>query len=503
MIKYLQQQIGNNLPKTNSRELFFSLMVGLLFGALVVFSPYLPFPSNFQKLFLIIPFAFMVVILFNNLERLILFTLAIGVPLNLDISLIISPYARNIENMANGRTIVALTELRVSLMLVVVIIGYMLWLIDRQSAHQTPVNLYPAASIPALGLILISIVSITQAQDTQLSIFKIVQLIELFLIYFYVANHIRTVTDLNFFLTVLMSAMLVENTLIIVQKYTGLSFIVAGINASYSSISGRPGGTLGPAGNAGGINASLLIISLALIWLSRTQKQRLFNILFFLIGCIALIISGSRAAWGSFIIAMIGFMVIGWKLGRINWKSLLSIFILTLIVVGIFYKPIYSRLTLDDRGSAASRPKMFRLAWNVITASPTHFFFGVGANNYALIAPLYNTADVGDLGYIIDSSVHNTYLLTWSELGLLGALFFIGFLTLPLTKLRTHLISDNQYISIFALALGCSLIATYIQMSVDPFIARPKMTFWWFLVSLAVCLSNLVDHPSSSPSLKK
>ena len=101
MIRYFQR-FTNNLNQAKLWELGLSLVIGLLFGFLVVFSPYLPISSDFQKLVLVIPFAFTLVMLFNNLERLILFTIAIGVPLNLDISLIVSPYARNVENLVNG-----------------------------------------------------------------------------------------------------------------------------------------------------------------------------------------------------------------------------------------------------------------------------------------------------------------------------------------------------------------------------------------------------------------
>jgi len=172
-------------------EVGLSIFVGILFGSLIVFSPYLPISSDFQKLILVIPIAFTAVILFNNLERLILFTIAIGIPLNLDISIIISPYARNVQNIANGRTIVALTELRLSLIFIILTVGYLLWLVRRQGDSRLPVRFFASTSIPTLGLIFVSILSVIQAQDRQLSFFKIMQLVELFLIYFYIANHIH------------------------------------------------------------------------------------------------------------------------------------------------------------------------------------------------------------------------------------------------------------------------------------------------------------------------
>ncbi len=473
-----------------------SLIVGLLLGLLVGLAPSLPLSSDLQKLVLVIPFALTVVILFNNLEKLILAAIAIGVPLNLDFSLLISPYARNLENIASGnRTIVALTELRISLILIVVVIGYAVWLIERPGAGRQPIHFFPSASIPALGFIFFSILSMTQAQDVQLSFFRIVQLVELFLAYFYLANHIRTKQDLQFFVIALMVGLSAESILMIVQWFTGFSFSMAGIEASYEASSGRPGGTLGQPDAAGGIIAGWLAIVLAMIWLFPRRSQKAFAVICFVVGCIALISTASRAAWGSIIVVIFGFMLIGWRRGWVQGRSLVLIFITTLVIGGIFFPTIYNRLTADDRGSAASRPKMFRLAWNVISSSPSHLFLGVGANNYALVAPAYNTSDVGNLGYVINSSVHNVYLLAWAETGLIGMLCFLGFLAVPLLKAWEHIRSDNRFFSLIALGLGCAILAMAIQMLVAPFIGRPINIFVWLLISLIVSLDHIESMP--------
>ena len=118
-------------------------------------------------------------------------------------------------------------------------IGYILWLVKRSDADRKPMRFYASTSIPALGLILISILSVFQAQDTQLSLFKIAQLVELFLIYFYLANHLRTKQEMQFFVTVFMGGMLAESILMIVQWRTGLSFSLPGLYASVSE--GRAG----------------------------------------------------------------------------------------------------------------------------------------------------------------------------------------------------------------------------------------------------------------------
>jgi O-antigen ligase len=478
-------------PQRNFFELGLALLIGILFGALVILSPYLPVTSDFQKLVLVAPFAFTLAILFNNLEKLILFTVAVGVPLNLDISLIISPYARNLENLANGRTIVALTELRLGLIFMVVGIGYILWLVGKPGVKRRRVRFFPRTTFPALGLILISTLSILQAQDKQLSLFSIVQMIELFLVYFYIANHLRSKADLQFFTIILMGSILAESLLMVIQWQTGLSFSFAGINATMDAVSHRATGTLGTANSAAVIVSAYLCITCAMFWVFPRRAQKLFTGICFVVGSIALISTAGRAAWGGFIVAIFTFIFMGWQRGWVSRKALIWLLLLTLTIGAIFYPVIANRLTTDDRGSALSRVLMSKLAWNVIQASPEHFFFGVGANNYALIAPLYVTSDVGDLGHIVDSSVHNVFLLVWTEMGLIGLLIFLWFLFNALGKVWKNFTSNDRYISLMSLGLGCALLAVIIQMLADPFIARPKTMLVWLLIAMVASLDNM------------
>ncbi len=484
----------NNLAGRDSTsrllELGIALLVGLLAGGLLVFSGRLS--SNWRSLIVLAIIAVPFVLMIRDVERLVLVGIAVALPLNLDVSLITSQYSESPENLASGyRTIVALTELRVSLVLALVAIGYAYWFIQPRNPDRAPVRFFGAISVPALGLIFLNMLSVFQAQDTQLSFFRIAQLVELFLMYFYLANHLRTKRDLQFFVVVLMGAMLAESLLMIVQRLTGWSFTIASIHAGISLTDLRAAGTLGTADGAGGIIAGYLTIVIAMIWLFPRRSQKVFAAICFSAGFIAMMTTGSRAAWGSFIVVILGFMLIGWRRGWIPRTSLIGLCLATLVLGALFYPMISSRLTEDDRGSAASRPQMFRLAWNVIQDSPNHLFLGVGANNYALIAYTYNTADVGDLGYVINSSVHNVYLLVWAETGLIGLVFFLSFLAVPLVEAWRHTRSDDRYVSLLALGLGCALMAMCIQMLASPFVGRPINIFVWLLISLIASQDNL------------
>jgi putative inorganic carbon (HCO3(-)) transporter len=475
-------------------ELSLSLLVGLMIGALLVFSWGLP--SKWQELIAAIPIAFAFVMLTNDLEKIVLAAIAISVPLNLDVSLIISPYAQNPENLARGhRTLVALTELRLSLVSVLLVIGYALWLIGTRGSDRKPVRFFPGTSIPALGLIFFSLLSVFQAQDWQLSLFRVVQLFELFLAYLYLANHIRTIQDMRFFIIVSMGGMLAESILMIVQWTTGLEFFTAGIEARTLG-PGRVGGTFTNPNPAGWYLSAHLLIVLAMLWVLPKRSQKILAAICFITGSIALISTGSRTGWASFAVTFLIFISVGFWRGWMQRKTLVLLFIAVLVLGAVFYQPIYNRLTGEDRGSAESRPKMYRLAWNVIRAN---MWFGVGANNYALVARDYYTPSVGDLGDDIDSTVHNRYLTVWAETGLFGFLFLVGFLISPLIQVLQYILrSDNRSVSLLALGLGCAIASLGIQMFTDTFLKRSITLFVWLLPALVASLGNL-EQTQSQP----
>ncbi|MBN1453542.1 MAG: O-antigen ligase family protein [Anaerolineales bacterium] len=468
-------------------QLGIALLIGLAIGALLIVT--WSFPAQWQQLLLALPVAFAFVMIINDLEKIILAAIAIGLPLNLDISLIISPYAHNTENIARGNiTIVALTELRLSLTILVLVVGYALWIVKRREGNNNPVRFYAATSVPALAFIFISMFSTFQSRDWQLSFFRIVQLCELFLIYFYLANHLRNIDRIRFFVVVLMWGLLAESILMILQWGTGLTFSIAGITTEAATNPVRVGGTLG-INAAGGILSAHLAVICAMIWIFEKWPQKIFAITCLVAALIAIIATKSRASWGASLAALLAFFLIGQWRKWMRREALLLLLVGTLVFSAIFAPVIYPRLTTSDSGSAASRARLVKLAWNVIKS---HLWLGVGANNYALVAADYYTPDIGNLGDVIYQSVHNRYLLIWAETGLFGILAFVSLLLSSIAQAWRHIRSDDHVRSLMAMGLGCSIFAVSIYMTASHFSPRPSVLYLWLMISLICSLSNLV-----------
>lgn len=481
-------------PAQQIFELGLSLLAGLLVGVIIVFS--WGKSDLLQGAVFLFPVAFAALMLINDVEKTVLATIAVSIPLSLDFSAAFSPYSRTEENLARGSlTIVALTELRISLVLIVLVFGYALWVLEARRAGAKPVRFFSATTIPALGILFTSILSIFQSEDVQLSLFSMVQLLEFFLTYFYLVNHLKTKQDMLFFIQALMGGMFAESLLMIWQWFTGTYFWFVGIEAVVYENPRRVCGTFGNPNVAGGVVSGFLALACAMIWAFPKRAQKVFAIMCFVVGCIALISTSSRASWSGFLAAFLAFIFMAFWRGWVQRRTLMWMLIATVIIGLSFYPLIYDRLTLDDGGSAESRPKMARLAWNVIRAHP---WLGVGTNNYALVAADYYTSDVGYLGYVIYSSVHNKYLLMWAETGLFGLLFYIAFLLAPLFEVHYHLRTGDRFRALVGLGLGCALASMSVQMFAEHFSLRTSMLFVWILVALVTSLRNLESIRSES-----
>ena len=92
---------------------------------------------------------------------------------------------------------------------------------------------------------------------------------------------------------------------------------------------------------------------------------------------------------------------------------------------------------------------------------------------------------------VIDSSVHNRFLLTWAETGLGGVLCFVSFLIAPLLLTWRHIRSPDRSKAMIALGLGCAIVATSIGMLFEQFNLRPSWYFIWMLVALVASLRDI------------
>ncbi|HKL13895.1 MAG TPA: O-antigen ligase family protein [Halanaerobiales bacterium] len=172
-----------------------------------------------------------------------------------------------------------------------------------------------------------------------------------------------------------------------------------------------------------------IIGALGLLIVVKSKKEKLFYFIYLIINLSALIISSSRGAMvgtaaGSFLLTIL-----------MSWKVIAII--TTLVGIALFtnnsfYKRALSIFSLDDR-SNYMRIKVYEGTLNLIK---DHFFFGVGPGNFETVYPQYRVP--GEKIQAI--TPHNNYFNIISGWGIIGGLFFFGwiFYTIARNVCKAH-----------------------------------------------------------------
>jgi len=290
-------------------------------------------------------------------------------------------------------------------------------------------------AIPLLLWICMGFVSLIPAIDRIVVLVEVIRLGRVFLTFFIVFHYIKERKDIHFILKCLLIAVFFQSLLMFAQFVTN-SLIVqfpgntAGLDII--DLGQRSSGTMGHSTNFAKFSGLILPISLAYVFFFHKLRNKLFMLLIWVCGSIALILTLSRIGLMTWLLSMIfffaGIIILRIIPIRLTFPMLIKGIILICIGVGILYLAGGDRLQKRinyDSGSAAVRIPMFKVAFNVIKAHP---LIGVGLKNYILIHQEYDNTPEHISGLLPDSPVHNLFLLYASEIGMLGLLFFLWFI---------------------------------------------------------------------------
>jgi len=192
------------------------------------------------------------------------------------------------------------------------------------------------------------------------------------------------------------------------------------------------------------------------------EKKYFDNIQFFIlhssffIAVTALFFTFSRAAWLGLILGWIYlFIIVIYKKQEEFFKKLFAISAVSLLLIIILFSQfsnlVLTRLEANARlevKSTQERLTSFKEALGIIK---DNWFWGVGIGNYTLYAQQSDVIKKPNWSY---QPVHNTFLLTWAEIGILGLLAFCA---LIIWVARLALVHNPYYLSIIIVIITIML----------------------------------------------
>lgn len=489
----MEQESFQALPTSNTRakllvstpiRLLLFLICGLIIGGYVLVVAMVG-DSNIVIIASVIAIMGFAMVLTRDVEKVLLAGILVEFSFELDKFFFI----RDDIDFAEG-----LPGLGISITTILLAGLYIFWIakIINTPAEQRTTRL--GAVLPS-GLYLIAvIVSATGALDHQAIFFEGFLLVQNIFLLIYLVNNTRTRQQVNFILSVLMFITLLQSLLMIYQYFTHFTFEFLTIKTRViiSDSYTRVGGTFGHPNTAGAAFPILLLTFLGLSFSKVDTQLKMFARLTFILGCAALVFTFSRGGWLSLALMSSVFTLISLKNG---WLRVNYLFILAapgFVFFSLFSQPIIKRLTQTDTAAIEGRLPLNDMAFQMIADNP---LFGVGANNFGLVVPSY----AADFGGIWLNTVHNKYLLVWSETGIIGLVCFLGVL-LSAVYIGWRYVQRDQPLSPLALGMICGISAMMMHMMVDTFNRRPVLQILWIIISVLFALYFMKDTHEPSRS---
>jgi O-antigen ligase len=253
----------------------------------------------------------------------------------------------------------------------------------------------------------------------------------------------------------------------------------------------RVSGTIGSPNPAAAYLAMMMAVALGVLLAGVGRRDKYLAGIGLAAATLPLIFTLSRGGWLSFFVALTTVVIFGGR--RVPRKALRVIAVVLVLLVLPFTGAIKERLESDDNGSAAARMPLNHLAGVMIKDHP---LLGVGANNFAVaMKPYLAHGFSGDFLY----TVHNTYLLVWTETGIGGLIALVWLLSaIVLQGLKCWQSRD----SLFApLALGCTaaVLGFMVQLLFDPYRGGAATHLLWLFAGLITVMNRMTLDPIVLP----
>jgi O-antigen ligase len=376
---------------------------------------------------------------------------------------------------------------------------YVSWFIRSQANRSSDARPSFHINLPLLLYLAITAISMVVAQDVSLSFFEVFLLLEACLVYFYVANNVRTRQDVLFVVSLLLIACLLESMAMILIRFNGMPSTLWGapthVHIETDAREGfmRIGGTVGSSNFAAAYLSISLASAASLLFTNLGRAHKWLAVAVLGLGGVALIFTFSRGGWMALALAVTVICLLVWSRRGFSLKTPIAV----LLILGMLYLPFQSvisaRLLGDDKGSAESRIPLMKLAFRIIEDNPV---LGVGANNFTVVMDRYLTPE---FRHSFLFAVHNKYLLVLSETGIIGLLAFLAFLLDALRKGWQCWALQDRLLSPLALGFAAGIAGHIVHMSVDVFRGRPTQQLLWLVAALLTAMHRMCAASPDSP----
>ncbi|RKY81886.1 hypothetical protein DRQ07_02855 [candidate division KSB1 bacterium] len=396
---------------------------GIMFGVVITFTLLGYFPGLYAGVAFFVAITPLLLTWHNHAKKILVAILVLSMVLIIDKTINVHPLH---QGGAKG-FVISMHD--ITLMLILFIL-----FIEAVNKRRINIKLFPKYTIPLLGLIVMSVLSMSRAVSYNYSFYELIEIVKACVVFLFLANYCSKENNYKFVIIFIMIGLGIEIFFVVIELITGsLNIPILGLSGTEISVVQaekyyRAGGTFGGANGLAWYLDVILPLALALTFYKIKSFPRFFSFLLTVGGIGILISTFSRGGWAGFLIG--AFIVLMYYLKTASvLKKILTVILVLMIISSLFLliittdNPVKDRLTENDKNSAYVRIPLMEIAFAIIRANPV---FGVGLNNYTLVHQNYDFG-VDKITHYYPVPVHNFLLQFAAETGLPGLFFFLCF----------------------------------------------------------------------------
>lgn len=389
----------------------------------------------------------------------------------------------------------AVAGFNLSMTTMALIVLYAIWFFDS-SLKRPRLLIKPLFGIPMLFYLSTVLLSYLSASVPMLTLFDFWNVLQAYLLFFYVANRVQTHEDVLFLLVAFGTILVMQAGVIFVASALGMDSEERSFGPLLVTVheGQRHGGTMHSPVLAGS--------TLALVWLPvatslmvvRRKRIWMFLAMATTVGMLAILLTQTRGALltsaiGGGIIS-IGMLSRGW-LPRWTLPMAVLMGVMSIYPLFLLYK---KRIENGDGESAIARKHLSLIAVEVISQSP---LLGHGSGNCHLAAQ--EVANQGEYRAEWYFTIHSKYLLVWIETGLVGLFAFLAVIGTGYRYGIATWRSRDPALAAIGLSLFAALAGHSVHMAVDVFNSRTQVQMLWCVLGLAAAVYKLSRPSTTQP----
>jgi O-antigen ligase len=361
---------------------------------------------------------------------------------------------------------------------------------------------FPKSNWLALGFVAWAGLSIVKAPLFSYAFFDFVRLVKFYLIYLYIANNIRTRTELKTLITFLLAGVAFQGLICLYQYVSqDVGYIfgdlfgtqqlyseeglkrLGGLFSAYESgpTLKRSSGTVGPINSEALYFEYLLPIALIFGLAAKRFWGRSFNLAILALGVAGLLVTFSRGGLLGLLAGVLAVLFLARSHRFISTRTFALFLVSGLLAITVALPMLYGYL-MSRPEAATARIHLLKVGLDMIR---THPILGVGLNNHLVVSPQFDPDS-----YLLAMPTHNHYLLVASEIGIPGLLLFLGLLLVTFSILVRSARSDDRHVAALSIGIFGAYVAVSVHVLVDWLATNTNLTLFWLYAGLAPALGR-------------